>query len=389
MVNLLNLNALNYEEALSFCKNTDKKDVINIFKDCFLYAPHKVDSISRLIVDLCHDNSSFIQDIKDLTKLTCSSVKTYVSFLIYCKSLNCKVSQIKVKVVENDFFKDEKIEIVNEVEVNEFLNDLEIFIDNIRMNLDEDIKNNLVNFNEISFFKIISIIENYQFDIYECLDVLHKEYSTYEIFIGILFLINNSSINSFYLINLYLRSIYNEENSKILLKIFPIMKKDTRDRLIAFIYEWFINRRKFKNLHEENIPFETPEEILELKKFIDKDTVEELRKFLSLQSLELFIPEFKSIYEVGSINSIKKEDLDFNKNKKDFYRDFCLLGSPSVSHFLSYLEIYKNEMKMDEEQQKIFLEIFCEIFSNRTSFKKIVIDKMVKFNFIKSELLLK
>ena len=46
-------------------------------------------------------------------------------------------------------------------------------------------------------------------------------------------------------------------------------------------------------------------------------------------------------------------------------------------------------MKMDEEQQKIFLEIFCEIFSNRTSFKKIVIDKMVKFNFIKSELLLK
>ncbi|WUR02513.1 uncharacterized protein VNE69_02040 [Vairimorpha necatrix] len=379
MTSLLNISTLNYEDVLSHYKSADKNELISTLKDCFLYAPHKVDLICQLLINICQSDSSLILIITELLTTPSPSIQSNISLLIYSKTLNFNIPSINSKVIENEIFKNKENDILKdrELEINEYLNNLECFLEEIKSKLHFNVK-----IDELEFFKIIFIIKNYQFDIYECLDELTK-YSTNDIdYLAILYLINNEELDSFYLINLFLRSIHDKENVNTLLKIFPMMNKQIRDRLIAFIFEYFINRKFFRHSPDTKNFFDSEEEISELKKFIDEDTVREMKKFVSIQNLESFLPDFKNIYEVKKINPVKKEDFNVNQDKEGFYRDFCLLGSPSISHFLSYLEIYKEEMRMTEEDQKIFLDIFNEIFENRTSFKRIVLEKMSKFKFI-------
>jgi hypothetical protein len=295
--------------------------------------------------------------------------------------------------MENEYFEDEEVSLVKEIEINEYLNNLETFIEHIKSG-----NESFSDLDEVLLFKVIQIIKNYQFDINECLDELDKLCINNEEFVGILYL--QDKLDKFYLVSILIRSLNDDKSVGNLFSIFDKMDKKFRDLLIPFIFEHFINRRIYKFNQDIKFIFDTKEEIQEIKKYIDEDTVREMKKYLSLQSLESFVPEYKNVYEMSQIDLIKKEEFDnfiLQKNseniineedcafKKDLYINFCKLGSPSISHFLTYLEIYKDHLRMNDEEQKIFIEIFNEMFGTRDSFKKIVLGKMLKFKFIKEE----
>lgn len=407
MINLFRITSVNFDDHLTECSrsiNDTKQDFLDTLRDIIKYAPQKSQIISNFLISLIKENPDLKCDITNLISsiLSSSDTESVVSALIYCKSLNYKISYFpKLKTMENEYFKDEEIKLDNEIEVNEYFNNIEIFIENLKSGT-----NFYSDLDEILLFKVVQVIKNYQFDINECLNELDKLCINNEEFIGILYL--QDKLDNFYLVSILLRTLNDDKSVENLFRILDKMNKKFRDLLISFIYEYFINRRIYKFNQDIKILFDTKEEIQEIKKYIDEDTVKEMKKYLSIQSLELFVPEYKKVYEMSQIDLIKKEEFDniiiqnskkedlslkdefiinddhFNY-KKEFFINFCKLGSPSISHFLTYLEIYKDLFKMSDEDQKIFLEIFNEMFNSRDSFKKIVIGKMVRFKFIKEE----
>ncbi|EOB13425.1 hypothetical protein NBO_75g0001 [Nosema bombycis CQ1] len=147
------------------------------------------------------------------------------------------------------------------------------------------------------------------------------------------------------------------------------------------------NHNEHYHKSDRNFPFGKDQDLIKIKEFVDDLTLDVLSKFCNLENLIQFLPEFKEKIEIPLIKPIPKEKFTIDDNKEKFFRDFCLLGSPSVSHFLSYLEIYKKEFKLSEEDQRLFLEVFSRIFIKRKSFTGIILGKMVKFGIIKRELI--
>lgn len=72
------------------------------------------------------------------------------------------------------------------------------------------------------------------------------------------------------------------------------------------------------------------------------------------------------------------------KTKLDFLKNFTLLTSPSVSHFLTYLEIYKNEFVLTKKQQKDFIMILNDFHVDNNGYLKIIMPKLECFGVIKA-----
>lgn len=68
--------------------------------------------------------------------------------------------------------------------------------------------------------------------------------------------------------------------------------------------------------------------------------------------------------------------------KNDFLKAFLDLTSPSVSHFFSYLEIYKSEFMLEDENKKAFVEMLRECHKENPRYIEVVLPKMVSFGII-------
>lgn len=343
---LVKIDKINYEEILENIHlkiKTNKEDVFSTIKDCMLYIPHKYELICNVIVSIINYNLEFKEEIKNIILEPEISTDYQFSKFIYAKALGF---MIEIEGVENicQLFTDVFIDTKN---VNLYVNNLKDFS----------------NCDYIRLYYIISILKNYCFDILSCLNEL-QNFSIDNIFEGILWMIGK--IDDIYLINIILRLVEDNFTYNSFLFYCTKMPKNFRDLLLPFFYERFINKKSFI------------ENFSKLQEFIDEKTKLEFIKFCSFDSCNKIFD-----YDECNIESISKDQFKINEDKRIFYKDFCLLGSPSISHFLSYLELFKNEMRMDEENQKIFLEIFNDIFANKITFKKVVITKMKKFKFIK------
>lgn len=343
---LVKIDKINYEDILEEITSkikTDKEIVLSTIKDCIFYLPHKYKLVSSVIDALLKFNPEFQEKIEEIFTDSETPQDCQLSKFIYAKALGCI---IELEGVDPGFhlFTDVALDTSN---VNIMINNLKDFS----------------NVNYITLYFIISILKNYCFSIAECLNEL-QNYSVNDIFEGVLWMIGK--IDNIYLLNIILRLVEDNYTYDSFIFYCAKMPKPFRDLLLPFFYERFINKRSFI------------ENISKLQDFIDESTKLEFVKYCSAESCSKLFD-----YKEAHVESISKDQFKVCEDKRTFYRDFCLLGSPSISHFLSYLELYKNEMRMNEEEQKIFLEIFEEIFVNRITFKNVIIGKMKKFQFIK------
>lgn len=340
---LVKIDQMNFNDTLESIRlklQTNKNEIISTIKDCVLYIPHKYEIICNIINSIITSDIEFEEEIK---KIIFESEDTNLSKLIYAKALGFIVELEDVDTIYQ-LFSDDIIDTTCQ----------QLYINNLK---------DFSNINYITLYSIISILQNYSFDLSECFNEL-QNFTVDNIFEGILWMIGK--IEDIYLINIILRLIEDVITYDSFLFYCSKMPKHFRDLLLPFFYERFINKKSFI------------ENMSKIQEYIDDKTRIEFIKFCSPESCSRLF-KYKEIH----IECLSKDQFKLNEDKKVFYRDFCLLGSPSISHFLSYLEIYKNEMKMDEEEQKKFLEIFNEIFDSKLTFKKVILEKMRRFKFIK------
>lgn len=95
--------------------------------------------------------------------------------------------------------------------------------------------------------------------------------------------------------------------------------------------------------------------------------------------------------QLGNLLGIKFEEpelpcissAEFSSRKfddiTDFLRAFVELTSPSVTHFLSYLEFYKDRFRLNKDNEKFFVDLLKTFHKNNAAYLQIVLEKLQKF----------
>ncbi|EOB13786.1 hypothetical protein NBO_59g0008 [Nosema bombycis CQ1] len=432
-MNIPKLSNSNYDEMLKEASCASEDLLKEIFKDIISFMPYKNEIMSDFILDLkntdcngdCNNlpvsnpsSNTPISNNPNFTNILFSLLNDLIhsndlfiliSSVVYSKRLgfNLNFSEFKISPIENKInFSDSSLEMneVDKIKILEFLERIKEFIFEYEQ----------VQFGDEEFFIYffcISILKNFKFSIKECVNELRSTAEDQIIISSIIIYSNITKDEDIVFLTSILLKIINLENYEMVLKGFPFMNKNFRDFLITMIHENYLiknyhksNEHKNYNEHlkndqhksnlndhhhksDRNFPFSKDQDLNKIKEFVDDLTLDVLSKFCNLENLIQFLPEFKEKIEIPLIKPIPKEKFVIHKDREKFFKDFCLLGSPSVSHFLSYLEIYKKEFKLSEEDQRLFLEVFSRIFIKRKSFTGIILGKMVKFGIIKRELI--
>lgn len=322
--------------------------------DCIAFLPHKNEIISKYILDV-DKKENCKEKIKDIIKehLESERVEVLLSTVLYAKRLGIDLAFEEIKITGSGFHgMTVQMSEVSKIKVLEYLERIRQFIlegDGQRTDVDV-----------LVYFFCISIIKNFRFSVTECLRELRSLADDKVILTAIAFL--SDSEEPAYLLSLTLR--LPEPHHLLHLP----MDKRLRDLLIALL------------LTGSPLPWSP-----RLKEFIDDETVDVLVGLVPLDYLASYLPEYN--LDTSPISSIRKEDFTISKSKEKFFRDFCLLGSPSVSHFLSYLEIYKDHFILSEEDQRLFVDIFRGIFGSRRSFSRIILSKMVLFGILDKKII--
>lgn len=163
---------------------------------------------------------------------------------------------------------------------------------------------------------------------------------------------------------------------------------------LNFLKEFVKNANKFKNKNEiisaifinnykEEDFLKKDEKTDLLKNLLQKDVLEYCLDVVNKKYLGLLLEkEFEKPY----LDSISYEEFKEKifKNKPEFLRNFVLLSSPSVTHFLTYLEIYKQEFVLTKKQQKDFVKFLTDFHVNNKGYLKIILSKLEKFGIIKN-----
>jgi hypothetical protein len=83
-----------------------------------------------------------------------------------------------------------------------------------------------------------------------------------------------------------------------------------------------------------------------------------------------------------SIESFK--EMNF-KSKGEFFDAFLKLTSPSISHFLSYLEMFKQDFKLNETERAELLDSIKKFHSQNVGYLTIALGKLVEFGIVNSK----
>ncbi|TBT99335.1 hypothetical protein CWI36_2014p0010 [Hamiltosporidium magnivora] len=169
---------------------------------------------------------------------------------------------------------------------------------------------------------------------------------------------------------------------------------------MAFIFENFHNLpEKHSSFYAEQVSYrpENDKGLSEMfKSLLNPSIINEMMKISNSNVLIDFLPpKYKNIVFIAEIyentpQSIELKRIinenDFEKlkemDKKEFYKAFMVLASPSISHFLTYFEILKNYFVMNSDEQRIFCTVFIEYFNDWNSYKRIVCEKLIEAQFI-------
>lgn len=170
-------------------------------------------------------------------------------------------------------------------------------------------------------------------------------------------------------------------------------------KLLCFLFEKIYSnvQMKFSGVYVDSIAYNPSSNEEEFKTFIDlvdDKVLDEMKKYSLVEDIQsLFdisdensdddvLPEDVFEFETA-VFSNPVQELDKEKFKKrDICKCICVLGAPSISHFLLVLEKSKQYLFMTEEEQVDFCEIFKSFNEKASVFTDIVWKKMVKFGII-------
>lgn len=164
--------------------------------------------------------------------------------------------------------------------------------------------------------------------------------------------------------------------------------------VLALIFETYYAVPPKNTLYQGHYyqPQLNEQEIEGFKSLIDEKLAIEMIKYSNVKNVKYFLPEnfsdlipeekefgeieLKKIAENNKMSKVEKME------RKDFFVQFCKVSYPSISHFLIYLETFSSFFNLNEEEQKMFLDIFCEVNERRVTYLEHVGKKLLLFKVI-------
>ncbi|AFM98724.1 hypothetical protein EHEL_080190 [Encephalitozoon hellem ATCC 50504] len=377
------INSTNHWRILEEVRlSKDKEKAIEDIKNVVLLMPHKSSIMASFISDLAKDDADFKNGIAKMIDEISTSNDS--SMLI---SASFTLKRLGVKGMESFFWTKETPTISSLFECVS----LEISQDSLN-GCREEAERILGIAGEEGFeevFCVVQAMRSFRFSVQECVSQLGCISRQKSLVDGIRML--QKKENSLYLCALALEFAKKQGFLKILLEELPAFEQEFKGILIPLLFEQYHNPSEESSsvyISSSYMPLRTLEDINPFKQLITEDIAKNMKRISGTSKVEKFLNEGKSedTKKVPRMSREEFEKTDF-EDRKAFFKSFCLLGSPSISHFLTYLEIYKENFVLGEDDQKLFLSIFFETFGDYESFCRIVIEKMVRFRIIDSELL--
>ncbi|AFN83441.1 hypothetical protein EROM_080190 [Encephalitozoon romaleae SJ-2008] len=372
------INSTNYRRILEEVRlSEDKERAIEDIKNVVLLMPHKSSIAANLISDLIKDDGDFRSGIVKMVDeiLACGDGCMLISASFTLKKLG-------VGGMESLWWTKEiptvspLLESVNFKVPPDSLNECKEEAEKVLRITDEK------NFEEV--FCVSQAIRNFRFSIQECVTQLGYISRLKSLVDGIRVL--QQKENGLYLSALVLELARKQGFMRVLLEELSSFDREFKDILIPLLFEHFYNPSEENNsvyVSSSYMPLRTSEDINLFKQLFTEDIVRNMKRISGSSKVEKFLDKGKDegTKKVPRISREEFEKTDL-KDREAFFKNFCFLGSPSISHFLTYLEIYKERFVLNKEDQKLFISIFFEIFEGLESFCRIVTEKMVRFGII-------
>ncbi|ADM11955.1 uncharacterized protein Eint_080190 [Encephalitozoon intestinalis ATCC 50506] len=377
------INSTNYKRILAEARlSEDREKVISEIKSVILLMPHRSSIISNLINDLAEDNPEFKDKIVSMANDISMAEDTYGLI-----SASFTFKRLGVEGTEGLFWVKE-IPTTNSLLGSTSFEMPPASLDRCK----KEVERMLGISNEKSFeevFCVVQIIRSFRFSVHECLGQLGYISKQKTLVDGLRIL--HKEENSLYLSALILELAKKQGFLKILLEDLPLFDQEFRDILLPLVFEYFYGPSDESNsvyISSSYIPLGTSEDIDPFRRLITETTVRNMKRISGSNKVEAFLNKKENL-EAKKVPRMSREEFEKTnfEDKNAFFRNFCLLGSPSVSHFLTYLEIYKEQLVLNEEEQKLFLSIFFKTFEGLESFSRIVLEKLVLFKIVDFKLL--
>ncbi|EJW04048.1 hypothetical protein EDEG_01682 [Edhazardia aedis USNM 41457] len=256
------------------------------------------------------------------------------------------------------------------------------------------------------------IIENFSFNGIECKENLLKYfYKDKELFLilGILLHLRLAKLEKTFLYTLFIRFTKEDNFLKTFYSLYPKLIENTElninfhlNTLMAFLFERYYKfEKKNHSLYVKSVGYDPNNDIEqkklffellntgiinEIQKFSDLSRIDEkmksifIEKGADLQHKEIEIPEV----DINLSHLLENYETDVleNTDRTTLFLALFKLGSPSITHFLTYLEKLLKCMKLSLDDQNIFCNMFQQYFSDKKSFKKFVAQKLVYYNVV-------
>ena len=167
-------------------------------------------------------------------------------------------------------------------------------------------------------------------------------------------------------------------------KINQITKKNEIIGSIFLNYFSDLNKIRNTNFKEASGQQEAKNEVM--RSLLQGDSLDYCLKIANKQSLGILLNKKFEDQQLKKISLAVFNEVGMEaKTKSEFFDSFILLTSPSISHFLSYLEQFKKKFKLTKKEQIEFIAKLKTFHSQNTGYLEIAIEKLLAFKIVKKE----
>lgn len=344
MDNIPFLTEANFYEVADRINYSDQDKLLRILGDMIDYAPFMSRIITRLILECIRSNPCYESAIRERIVNKSENQEINLSRCVYGACLGARTNLARIQQV-SQIFSDLDLE-CREIEKHEGRVEV-FFCSSILKRLSFNKKECILRLSMLPFDSIISAIQKDQ---------------------------------SLFNISLMIQMCR-------YLGFLPELEKhidgfEKKSEIIAMIFISFFSNQSVYTDRSKNESIEAEKQIL--ARLITGEVLEYCLKVANRRFLGMLL---KREFQDGNLRKISHQEfksMDFN-DKRDFFNGFLALTSPSISHFLSYLEIYKDRFVLNSEDQALLVAMIREAHANDPGYRDVAISKLQKFGIVSNK----
>lgn len=175
------------------------------------------------------------------------------------------------------------------------------------------------------------------------------------------------------------------------LKLRPDFDSEQINLLLSNIYQSYYQDNKFTD-SDQYTPNKNDQEIEMFKSFIDEDLAHFLYKLCNHSSLRTFLPsQYIKPESKNDKEDVCSIDLESFNDKSQiesmatekFIKGLCKVGKPSVTHFLTYSEIYIDKLKkLSKDEQKQLVDEIYQVNNGNDVYIEVILEKLTTYGLI-------